>query len=383
VRSLCCFVTLLLLSARTLSASIVTFTLSYHDNGSGVIAFNQWAVYASASADSAGLFEYSVDLLPFTGTILNRGNGVIMEDSGSGDQLNLGFTAGRHKDPAQGQFSGRADLDAGAAFRPVYGIGQEPGDLDNFIPSNFDTQLSTSGSGRAAYGIETYAGRNLFLLARGSWTGQHPEFDKLSPDSSAKVYVSRAGVQNTSAPVVYDYRGPEPPPRNFVGIGNTADAGSPTNVAAGGAIAVQGANGRYASEVDDLAFDAVTRGHAPILTIGDEPGSLYVMARLNGSPADINALLNLTTADVGPEDPEFAKLHAAYDARFAAGGFNALFKYPNILGPKIFSWDFGGPGVSMDQLAVVPEPAMLLPILACCASILRCRAHKHIRRPLT
>src|SRR5688572_7267569 len=91
-------------------AAVVTYTMSYNDNGAGQIAANNWAVYASASADSAGLYGFGVDLLPFTGTLVNRAPGVIREDGDTGEQLNLGFTAGRTQDQASGKFSGLADL---------------------------------------------------------------------------------------------------------------------------------------------------------------------------------------------------------------------------------------------------------------------------------
>ena len=43
----------------------------------------------------------------------------------------------------------------------------------------------------------------------------------------------------------------------------------------------------------------------------------------------------------------------------------ALFRFPNIAGPKVFNWDFGYP-VIIESLAVVPEPAsmLLLPLAA-------------------
>jgi hypothetical protein len=58
-------------------------------------------------------------------------------------------------------------------------------------------------------------------------------------------------------------------------------------------------------------------------------------------------------------------LHAAYDAQFGGGRFNALFKFPNISGPKAFNWNWGHnlfvtyPNVFVDQLAVVPEAGVV------------------------
>src|SRR5688572_2909557 len=83
-----------LAAATTTANAAVLFTMSLDDNGAGVATAGQWAVYASVSADSQGLYGFGVDLLPFTGTLLNRANGVAMENSSDGAQLNLGFSAG-------------------------------------------------------------------------------------------------------------------------------------------------------------------------------------------------------------------------------------------------------------------------------------------------
>src|SRR6185503_4602757 len=104
------------------------------------------------------------------------------------------------------------------------------------------------------------------------------------------------------------------------------------NRAVGGSIAVSGANGKYASEVDQLVDPPASSGSAPIQTIGDEAGSVYVMAKLNGSAADIASLLTSITTDADATDSQFAALHAAYDSQFGGGGFNALFKFPNVPG---------------------------------------------------
>jgi hypothetical protein len=133
-----------------------------------------------------------------------------------------------------------------------------------------------------------------------------------------------------------------------------------TNQAVGGAIAVSGANNSYVSEVDQLLDPSVSWGSAPIQTIGDEAGNVYVMAKLSGSAADIATLLGQLVSDVDATDSQFAPLHASYDSAFGAGGFNVLFKFPNMAGSKVFNWDFSfAPQVTIDQLAVVPEPATM------------------------
>jgi hypothetical protein len=318
------------------------------------------------SADSGGLSAFSVDLLPYTsgGTFTNRANGVVMEDTATGEQLNLGFTTGRIQDVAAGRLSGSADFSAGSAMKPVYGIGQTTGNLNNLIPPNFDSQVATFGAGRINYGIETYLGKNFFLLARGTWTGAtEPDFDRLSADSSASVYVNDTSAQSATATIEYQYRYLIFIEKfEFFDIVSSVP-GSSINRAVGGAIAVSGFNNAYVSEVDQLLSDA-NQGHAPIQTIGPEASTsaIYVMAKLTGTPAQIDAFLTDPgiTADVKANDPQFAPLHAAYDSQFGPGGFNALFKFANPgAASRIISWDTGTTGVTVDKLAVVPEPGML------------------------
>jgi len=134
------------------------------------------------------------------------------------------------------------------------------------------------------------------------------------------------------------------------------------NQAVGGSIAVTGSNGGYSSEVDQLLDPSVNKGSAPIQTTGDEAGSIYVMAKLNGTAADISTFLANNTTDVDATDPQFALLHSAYDSAFGGGGFNALFKFATIPGAKVFNYDFSGtttPNITVDQLAAVPEPATM------------------------
>ena len=211
MRKLLLCLLLVLLIPCAAPAATVTYRMSYHDNGTGVFSANNWALYASASADSRGLAAFSVDLLPFSsGVFLNRANGVIMEDSNTGEQLNLGFTSGRLQDAAGGRISGMADLSAGTALRPVYGMGEQPGDLDNYIPPNFDTQLSVFGAGRQSYGVETYQGQNHFLLARGTWSGSSlPNFDVTSGNNQACVWtLNGTGREIEAATVLVAYRNP-------------------------------------------------------------------------------------------------------------------------------------------------------------------------------
>jgi hypothetical protein len=360
-----------LAAASTANAAVVTYTMSYDDFGAGTPVAGSWAVYASVSPDSAGLFAFGVDLAPGAGgtiaTLANRANGAVMTDSSTDEQLNVGFTTGRTQDLAAGKFSGLGDLGAGAAMKPIYGFGQHVDKLDNYIPANFDVQSATFGGGRAVnYGTETYTppggtARNMFLVGRGTYTGPNgPVFETGSVDSKASVYVSNAtGTQNVIAQLVYDTRDLIPSATTRFTLDAAAAAGT-TNQAVGGSIAVTGSNNGYISEVDQLLANSAT-GNAPIATIGTEPGNIYVMAKLTGTQAQIDAFLNdaAVTADVGAADSQFAPLHAFYDPQFGGTGFNALFKFTSAANIRTINWDTAATGVTVDQLAAVPEPATM------------------------
>jgi len=339
-----------LAAASTANAAVVTYTLSLNDNGTGTVTPNNFAVYVQTSpGDNAGLFGFGVDLSGTFTTLLNRSNGIIMEDGNNPgvDPKSLGFTVGRTQDLAAGKFSGLQDLGAGTGLIPIYGIGQAAGKLGDRAPANYDTVTSTFGGGNTAYPAK-------FLLGRGVWTGGLPSFDTASVDSKASVYVNNTGTANQIAQI------------NYVTVGGSSNSftleatgAKGQNQAVGGSIAVTGANNSYTSEVDQLVGN-VALGNAPIATIGPE-GPIYVMAKLTGAAADVAAFLADAgvTNDVDATDSQFSLLHSAYDSQFGAGGFNALFKFPASAANRTINWDISNAGVTVDQLAAVPEPATM------------------------
>jgi len=343
-----------LAAASTANAAVVTYTLSLFDNGTNPTpGVQNFAVYADASqGDNAGIYAYGVDLNgTFGTTFLNRGNGMVVEDTDdTGERATLGFTQGVNTDKPLGKFSGLQDLGIGGVPIPVYGIGQIDDSLPAHVPPQYENTVGTFGAGSAPY-------KAHFLLARGNWTGSTlPGWDTASVDNTASVYVNNQGIANVKlVPVL-----------KIVGVPGGVDsvnlngALKGTNQAVGGSIAVTGNNGSYVSEVDQLLDPSVNTGNAPIASIGDEAGSVYVMAKLNGSAADIATLLGNLTNDVDSSDGQFAALHSAYDSQFGAGGFNALFKFPNVAGAKTFNYEFAQTtGVTVDQLAAVPEPTTI------------------------
>ena len=335
--------------ATTANAAVVTYTLSLNDNGTGTFTANNWAVYIQTSAgDNAGLFGFGVDLNGTFSTVLNRANGLVMEDSTNPgvDPKSLGFTTGRTADVANGKFSGLQDLSAGSNLIPIYGIGQIADRLTNHAPSNYDTITSTFGAGANPYNAK-------FLAGRGVWSGSTlPSFDQLSVDSKASVYVSNNGTANVIAPITYVTVGGL---SNTLTVANTAVG---TQLATDGKIVVTGSNNQYSSEVDQLTADA-NNGTASVQTIGDEAGTLYVMAQITGTPSDVSAVLSgpLNNASGSSQAP---LLHAAYDSQFGPGGFNLLFSMPNFAGAKNINWNFAAnPGAVVNELAIVPEPATI------------------------
>ena len=71
-------------------------------------------------------------------------------------------------------------------------------------------------------------------------------------------------------------------------------------------------------------------------------------------------MLDAEPFSLPPQSAQFQSLQAQFGNQFGAGGFNALFAIPNAAGPKVFNWDFSNfPGVTLDQLAAVPEPGWI------------------------
>jgi len=346
-----------LAAASTANAAVVTYTLSLFDNGTTLTpGVNNFAIYADVSPDSGGLYAYGVDMAPGTTygtTFLNRGNGIVVEDTDdTGERLTLGFTQGVNTDRTLGKFSGLQDLGIGGTPVPVYGMGQHDDQFSNhYDTAKYESIVGTFGGGAAAY-------KAHFLLARGNWTGATPpDWERTSVDNKASVWVTNSGVASAPAQLIMIRTG-EPTLNKFT-LDAAADAGT-TNQAVGGNIAVTGSNGKYVSEVDQLLANSAT-GNAPIATIGAEPGNIYVMAKLTGAAADIATFLNdpAVTADVDASDPQFALLHANYDSQFGGGGFNALFRFTNAGNNRTINWAITPAGVTVDQLAAVPEPTTM------------------------
>jgi len=382
-----------LAAASTANAAVVTFTLSTHEGVTGAESANGWALYATVSqGDNAGLFAFGVDLKgtadvggPTAMTLTNRSpNGTW--DTDPNDPNNdggvytkyAGYGTGRGNSPTSGVVSGVSDLAKGPDLIPVFNIGQQvvkmndskPGPAQgslgpiaysNYVPvTGTDQNLGTPFNNAARPWVPQVASGSV-RIATGTFTGTMG-FDLGSVNTKASVW-KLSHPNNTEndiasiQTIVRDFTAPPPGGNDTVSLNGTTKG---TNQAVGGSIAVSGANNSYVSEVDQLLSPSVNTGNAPIQAIGDEAGNVYVMAKLVGSAADIATLLGNLTNDVDATDSQFAPLHANYDAAFGGGGFNALFKFGNVAGPKTFNWEFASTtGVTVDQLAAVPEPATI------------------------
>jgi len=343
-----------LAAASTANAAVVTYTLSYNDDGTGTATPGVFAVYAQASpGDNGGIFATGVDL---TGNIDFIGNTLpgysFKKTTIPTNTKFAGFLAGFAADIAAGKVSGLQDLSKGADLLPVYGFGQDSGDLLTLKPSTHNAVTDVNGNG------STYAAK--LLVAVGTVPAgtdiKTVKFDRASVDNKASVWDDRSGIENVIAQLVMV---DVPPPAHSFTLDATGTKG--TNQAVGGSIAVTGSNNKYSSEVDQLLNPSTDVGNAPIATINGEPGAIYVMAKLTGSAADIATLLGELTTDVDNTDSQFAALHGNYDGAFGAGGFNALFRFPNdaAAANRTINWDLSGSGVTVDQLAAVPEPATI------------------------
>jgi hypothetical protein len=395
--------------AASAQAAVVTYTLMLNEGPFGGFVANRYTVWVTVSpSDNSGLFAFGVDMRgqgepggPTTFTIVNRSPAGTWDvddlhpnyDGGVYPTKTGGFSTGRGASNTTGIVSGVQDLAAGADLVRLYGFGQPPGHrMNDFKPAPVPNQADGSlipyknyagasqtdggGSGGAVqYGVPFNNAcptlpAGSARLATGAWTGSTaPSIDTASVNSKASVWkLNTTTDQNEIATLNFALGvcGDLPVPIFVSGTMQNA------NQAAGGAITVTGGNGLYSSEVDQLLDPPVNKGSAPIQTIGDEAGNLYVMMKLLGSASDLSAV-----AAFGDDssDPQYTRLHQLYDSQFGPGGFNFLSRSPNFAGAKIINWDFSAsfPGITVDQIAAVPEPAIALMALTAIGLLTRRR----------
>ena len=388
--------------------AVVTWTLSLNENAAGQCQAKEFALYTSVSKEgNGGLFGFLIDLNAADDgganlTALTNRSPAGRWDADPADSdydpdvvyptKFGGFTAVRSATLSKGIVSGHQEIVKGPDLVAIGAMGQTPGNMSAIHPppainpddsSNPGTAVSYAtylpeANSDVAYGTSAgiLPGGSL-RLATGAWSGTvAPSFNPFSLDNKALVWNS-ALTREEGFPRIIFRTTDRCAPRPLAGVSltNARPAGN-SNEAFGNSILVNGSSGQYSSEVDDLSYYQSDPASAPVASIGDEEGGIYVMAKLVGDEADIAAILALTTQDVDSSDEQYALLHEHYDARFGLGGFNALFRFPNIAGAKVFNWDFGYP-VIIEQLAVVPEPNCALATGLACITLLR----RSCRRP--
>jgi len=381
-----------LAAASTANAAVVTFTLSLHESATGAVSANGWALYATVSqGDNAGLFAFGVDLKgtgdaggPTTLTMANRSPSGTWDADPADPNYDpgavyptkfAGYGAGRSTSTATGIVSGVTDLSKGGDLIPVFGIGQNanikmndskpPPDTSTGVPVAYANYVPAAGSDQTLGNPFNRTGVSGFVtlpagtvrLATGTWSG-NLDFDLGSVNTKASVWKTShpLGTENEIAQSLTQVRDFNPQ----VGTNTLTVANAPVgnNLATDGKIVVTGGNNSYVSEVDQLTAD-LNAGSANVQTIGDEAGTLYVMAQITGTASDVNAIL-ASPLNNASGSSQAALLHANYDAQFGPGGFNLLFSMPNFAGAKNINWSFqANPGAVVNELAIVPEPGTI------------------------
>jgi len=308
-------------------------------------------IFADVSTDNGGLLSFGLDLQGNITSLYNLAPAAHYTKTGSPSK-SAGFLAQRIEDSSSGQVAGIQNLGAQANLVPIFGFGQEGGDLSAQAPIG-PLPAGYTYSDESSHLIgSAYAAR--LLLASGS--GTNFDWEAGSSETRAIVFVSRSGTSNTVAQIQTHHIIVD----TFCDVADAWLSNNPGgNLQPDSFIEVHGRGGAYESVVHTLdEFNA--RGSVAIQTIGDDGGSVYVMAKLLGDSKTINQLLADVQEDVGPEDSQFIALHSRYDGNFIGGSFNALFKVSNVTGAKFFSWDFTRyAGVSLVQVAAVPEPGVI------------------------
>src|SRR6266480_4830428 len=162
-----------LAAASTANAAVVTYTLSYNDDGSGGGAGSApgvFAVYATDTSDNGGIFGMGVDLtgpIDFLGNMLQ---GVSWKKTTIPTNTKYaGMLAGFATDPVAFKVSGLQDLSDGTDMIPVSGLGQVGGDLSTLKPDAQHTAFTDLNGNGTAYNANllvvvgtVQAGQNIF-----------------------------------------------------------------------------------------------------------------------------------------------------------------------------------------------------------------------------
>jgi hypothetical protein len=157
------------------------------------------------------------------------------------------------------------------------------------------------------------------------------------------------------------------------------------NLATGGAVLVT--SGGAVSEIDDLTSNS-SRGSAVIDHV-PQVGSTLAMLWLSGTGGDVAQLIasldgvggyDVAAANVPPSDPLYLDVQALSSSY---PGFSALVKFDPGLENGALTWDFAAnPAVTLDRVAVVPEPSIIgVLALVLAGGVMSRRRHRGLRDP--
>ena len=186
---------LLVISAAT-GAPTVTFTLALDDDGTGAYHQGLFAVYGDVSkGDNGGLHGFGIDLADGSvSEIWNMAPSAIFTKPGSPTKW-AGLTGATLQDTVRGKVSGIHELFRESQLIPIYGLGQEDGDLSALVgtaavPAGYVYNDYNQNSAGPTY-------KAHLLLAWGAYYGNAPTWQLSSVDNVAAVWDSRTGIRNS------------------------------------------------------------------------------------------------------------------------------------------------------------------------------------------
>jgi len=198
-------VLLVMMCVSNSKAAVVSYMLSYNDDGSSGApapgsAPGSFAVYASDSPDNGGIFGLTVDLAGPIDSLANMLQGVSWIKSGAipPRPKYTGFLAGFATDPVEFKVSGLQDLSKGSDLIPVYGLGQVSGDLYSLKPgATYVLAADINGNG-------TVYNSDLLVAVGTVQAGQSItsiRFDLTSGGNLANVFDDCTGTENLRATI--------------------------------------------------------------------------------------------------------------------------------------------------------------------------------------
>ena len=147
-----------------------------------------------SQGDNRGLHGFGIDLNDAViSGIWNMAPAAIYTKAGSPTKW-AGFTGATTQDMVRGKVSGIHELFRGDQLIPIYGLGQEDGDLSALVgtaavPADYVYNDYNQNSAGPTY-------KAHLLLAWGAYYGTEPSWQLSSVDNVAAVWTERTGIRN-------------------------------------------------------------------------------------------------------------------------------------------------------------------------------------------